>query len=113
MATAKKAETLIDAVDEINEALWEDPIYQSYAMAIYDFEAVEGKMVIDDVLMAIMIRDYAQGHVHENSVYIDLQDCKLAHIMKLRNQIMRRYKLSRKQRKSQLGEPPSGEEENT
>lgn len=86
--------TLNDYVDEIHLALWDDPHYQQLLRAVWVEETVEGSINADDLQAAAMIRQYAR----DNKV-VFVADKKLATIAKSLTVIMRRYRISRQERR--------------
>lgn len=90
--------SLNDAVDEIHKSLWEDEDYQRLLYATYDEHAVEGSLAADNIEAARMVRTYATkiGSVVARE--------KLATIAKALGVVLRRYGLSRKERRMQVGD---------
>jgi hypothetical protein len=89
--------TLNDYVDEITEKLYDNDEFRRFSEAVYDEDAVEGSLSIDNAKLAEMIRQYAV----ENNIPA-VSSKKLATIVKALNVVMRRYGLSRMQRKNLL-----------
>ena len=89
--------TLNDHVDEIHTALWGDPEYQKLLDAVYDDDAVEGSLAIDNSLAATRIRDWAKEHDHP---YVSGK--KLATIVKSLNIVLRRYGIGRTERRNMI-----------
>jgi len=89
--------TLNDHVDDIHQRLWNDPKYQTLLDAVYDEQAVEGSQSADNFLAAQRIRDWA---VKNGNTYVQQQ--KLASIVKALNVVLRRYGISRKQRRNMV-----------
>ena len=58
--------SLNDLVEQIHVALWPSQEYQDLWDAIFDEQAVNGSMSIDDVMAASMVREYAKEHRDEN-----------------------------------------------
>jgi hypothetical protein len=56
----KKKRTINDLVEEVIVRLWESEDFQRYLYPIYDSQAVEKSLEIDNVMMAIMIRNEAK-----------------------------------------------------
>jgi hypothetical protein len=56
----KKKITIVDLVDPIVVALWEDEKFGEYMKAVEDSGAVEGSIDVDDTMAAMMIREYAK-----------------------------------------------------
>jgi len=93
--------TLNDYVDDIHKALWSrnSAEYRALLDAVYDEDAVEGSLSIDNAKAAEMIRDYAN---RSDIPYISSK--KLATIVKALNVVLRRYKMTRKERAIRLGD---------
>jgi hypothetical protein len=106
---ARKSPTLQnlnDHVDSIHVALFAaNERYQKLLDAVHDEEAEEGSLSADNLLAAMMIREYAQKN---DNPYVARK--KLATIVKSLNVVLRRYHMSRKERAQSIhGEPVSGE----
>lgn len=90
-----------DWVREIYDKLWEDPEhgkeFRELLDAVYKWDTVEGSFGADDLLAAIMIRNYAKQH----DVPI-VQDMKLMSIKTSLNYVMRKSGHSRKQRRDMV-----------
>jgi hypothetical protein len=87
--------TLNDYVDDIHKALWDnDEKYRRLLDAVYDEDAVEGSLAIDNAKAAEIIRDWAT----EGKRVPYIADKKLATIVKALNTVLRRYKMTRKER---------------
>ena len=100
--------TLNDLVEEIHLKLWDTQEYQDYIDAVYDEQAVEGSLAADNIKAAEMIRDYAREQKSDNK----LATQKLATISKALGVVLRRYDISRKERRDMIhGEnvPGNGE----
>jgi hypothetical protein len=92
--TMKAVRTLNDDVDDIHVALWENnEEYMRLLDAVYDEDAVEGSLAIDNAKAAEMIRDYAKRN---GVTYV--ANKKLATLVKSLNVVLRRYRITRKQR---------------
>jgi len=93
--------TLNDYVDDIHKALWgaADEAYRELLDAVYDEDAVEGSLSIDNAKAAELIRDYAKDPAHPIP-YVASK--KLATIVKSLGVVLRRYKMSRKERAGQV-----------
>lgn len=93
----KAKRTINDLVEDIHKLLIsskEGESYLAYLNAVYDEQAVEGSLSADNVFAAKMIRDRAEkidGH--------PLQKEKVATISKALGIVLRRYHLSRKERR--------------
>jgi hypothetical protein len=89
--------TLNDQVEEIHLSLLEDKDYIALLASVYDEDAVEGSCAADNIMAAHKIRDYA---LEKN---LSCKKVKLATISKALNVVMRRYSVSRKERRNMLG----------
>ena len=85
--------TLNDVVHSYHVAMWEDPQYHRYLDAVYDEDAVEGSLALDNGEAARMIRERAIAADDKR-----LATKKLATISKALNVVLRRYGISRKER---------------
>lgn len=72
-----------------------DEKYVALLRATYDQHAVEGSLAADNVLAAIMIREKAK-----DIDYVDVAHEKLGIINLALGVVLRRYKMSRKQRRN-------------
>jgi len=90
-----KLKPLNDQVEEVVEQLIEDAKFNRYLQAVYDEQAVEGSLAADNIGAAIMIREKAL-----ELGYSSLADEKWATISKALGVVLRRYGLSRKERKN-------------
>lgn len=100
--TMMAQKNLNDEVDEIHFALWSDQSYQDYLDAVYDEQAIEGSLAFDDSEAARAIRTYAQ--MDANRVrYPRTAREKLAIIAKALHVVLRRYHISRKERRMTIG----------
>ena len=86
--------TLNDEVESVHARLCEDEAYIRLLDAVYDEQAVEGSLSADNTLAAMKIRDLA--HKLQSPVKIE----KLATISKSLGVVLRRYGLSRKERRA-------------
>jgi hypothetical protein len=90
----KQRPTLNDDIESLMLSVWEDDQFQSYLDAVYDEQAVEGSLSIDNAKAAELLRDKAikTGNrvAHE----------KLASIVKSLNVVLRRYGFSRMERRN-------------
>lgn len=108
---SKVSRTINDLVEDIHRRLLSDPQrsadYQKLMAAIYDEQAVERKLIADDVLCAQMIREKAS----EDDTYVDLAKESLGAIMQAHQVVLRRYGQSRKDRRDTVGgvRVPDGE----
>lgn len=89
-----KLKPLNDQVEEVFEQLVEDAKFNRYLQAVYDEQAVEGSLAADNIGAAIMIRERAL------ELGYSLADEKWATISKALGVVLRRYGLSRKERKN-------------
>ncbi|MGD9617437.1 MAG: hypothetical protein AB7H90_20255 [Alphaproteobacteria bacterium] len=89
-----KLKPLNDQVEEVFEQLIEDEKFNRYLQAVYDEQAVEGSLAADNIGAAIMIREKAL------ELGYSLADEKWATISKALGVVLRRYGLSRKERKN-------------
>jgi hypothetical protein len=85
---------LNDMVDELHNKLFEDPKYRAYLDGVWDEQCVEGSLAADNFKAAEMIRERA---VKENS---RVAHEKLATIVKSLGIVLRRYGISRKERRN-------------
>lgn len=85
--------TLNDVVHEYHIILWDDPQYRRYLEAVYDEDAVEGSLAIDNGEAARMIRERAVASSDQR-----LASKKLATIAKALGVVLRRYGISRRER---------------
>lgn len=110
---SNRERTLNDLVEDVHMMLIDDPEqgdeYRAYLRAVYDAHAVEGSLAIDNGKAAELIRLRAKKiGSHE------LASEKLAPISMALNVVLRRYNMSRKQRRQMLnGEivPPDHNDE--
>lgn len=93
----KSLRTLNDQVEELYLMLFNDPEFTSYTEAVYDEQAVEGSLAIDNAKAAEMLRDKAREVGNE---YVSKQ--KLASLIKSMNVVQRRYGISRNERRSMV-----------
>ena len=87
---------LNDRVEEIHRALVEDENYLRLLYAVHDKQAIEGSLAVDNMMAARMIRDKAKG-----AGDLDVAHEKLTTIVKALNVVLRRYNISRKQRRAE------------
>jgi hypothetical protein len=93
-----KEPTLNDYVHSIHKALWKDPEYQKLLDAVHNEDAVEGSCDADDIFAAQRIRAHAVEHG------ISEVATRKAHtIATALRVVMRRYGLSRKERRNMIG----------
>ena len=89
-----KLKPLNDQVEEVLLVLIEDEKFYNYLQAVYDEQAVEGSLAADNIGAAMMIRDKAL------ELGYPLAQEKWATISKALGVVLRRYGLSRKERKN-------------
>lgn len=95
---------LNDYLDDIHISLWghsDDVIRERYRAAldaVWDEDAIEGSLAMDNGIAATIIRDYAK----EKSIP-QVATKKLATIVKSMNVVLRRYGMSRKERRMTVG----------
>lgn len=95
--TSELTKTLNDHVDEVHTILWEQEDYRRLFEAVYDEQATEGSLSADNFLAAIRIRSWASKN---GKSYI--QNQKLATIVKSLNVVLRRYHISRTERRNMI-----------
>jgi hypothetical protein len=102
----KSKRTLNDEVETVHLALADDEQYQAYLDPVYDSEAVEGSLSIDDAKASEMIREKAR-----EMAIVAIQNKNLATLVKALRVVLRRTGDSRDERRNKLhGEvvpPPS------
>jgi len=95
--------TLNDYVEDVHCALLtsddEGERYRALLDAVYDEDAVEGSLSVDNTLAAQMIRNHAAD---QNSKHM-LAGKKIATISKSLGVVLRRYNASRAERRNTLG----------
>ena len=89
--------TINDAVETIHAKLLDNEDYLRLIEGVFDEHAVEGSLAADNVMAAQKIREVAKK---ENS---PIAREKLATISKAINIVMRRYGVSRKERRNMVG----------
>jgi len=91
----KSVRTLNDYVEDVHLALWDDsPEYRQFLEAVWDSDAIEGSLSIDNTMAAIMLRDKAKN-IEGNPV----DKKKLDTIVKALGIVLRRYEFSRRERR--------------
>lgn len=75
-ALRTKERSVLDYVDDINEKLWEDPEYQQYLQPIDNATSVTGSTTGDDLMAAMMIRQYAKDN--RIAAVVDTKPTKIA-----------------------------------
>jgi len=83
-------------VQAIFLVLYDDAQFHAYRDAVYDDQAVEGSLAIDDVMSAIMVRDKAL----ELPDYEEVAYAKLSAIVRSIKVVERRLYASREKRRS-------------
>jgi hypothetical protein len=92
----KSERTLNDHVEDLHVMCWsESPDYRKYLEAVWDSDAVEGSLSIDNVKAAEMIREKART-IAGNPI----ANKKLDPIVKSLGVVLRRYQASRKERRN-------------
>lgn len=89
--------TINDQVEDIHLALLDDEEYIELLQAVYDEQAVEGSLSSDNNMAAIKIRNAAK------KMNNPVKDQKLATIIKALGVVLRRYGVSRKERRNMVG----------
>jgi hypothetical protein len=97
---------LNDMVEELHTKCYEDEKYRAYHDAVWDEQAIEGSLAADNIMAAAMIRERAKK---ENS---PVAREKLHTINKSLGIVLRRYGLSRKERRQTVDGQivPNGDE---
>ena len=91
---------LNDLVEEHHRALWDnDDYYRRLHEAVWDTDAVEGDMDIDDMKAAEMVRNAARKRDPSG----EIGKRNLATIVKCLRVIMRRYRSDRRSRRYSVG----------
>lgn len=90
----KSKRTLNDQVEDVVVSLVSNERFNALIAAVYDEQAVEGSLSADNIMAAILIRDKA-GKMG----YDELGKEKLATISKCLGVVLRRYGLSRRERR--------------
>jgi hypothetical protein len=95
----KTVRTLNDYVEDVHRALWDSSEkYRDYLEAVYDEDAIEGSLAVDDVFAAMLIRDGAQ-----NIPGSPVADKNISTIKRSLQVVLRRYHADRKRRKNTVG----------
>jgi hypothetical protein len=101
--------TLNDQTEDVILELWDNPQFKAYLHATWDADAQEGSLGADNVKAAEMVRD----HVRTHNPTSELATAKLAIIIKAMNVVLRRYGISRKERRNMVhGETVTVDETN-
>ena len=93
----KAERTLNDQVEDIHRSLIENAEYRRLLLAVRDSQSVEGSMSTDNVFAAILIREKAK------SIGSEVADEKIHTIVMALNVVLRRYRVSRKERANTVG----------
>jgi hypothetical protein len=93
----KAERTLNDLTEDMHRLLCDDDSYIAYLQAVYDSDAVEGSLAADNIMAAQMIRERAKKAGSE------MAKQSLATIGRCLGVVLRRYELSRKQRRDTVG----------
>jgi hypothetical protein len=91
---SKKNQTLNDQVQSLHLILWPKSEYKAYLDAVWKENAVEGDLFVDDIMACEMIRTQA---VKSGNAYVANQP--LAAIRKALLVVMRRFQISRRERR--------------
>jgi hypothetical protein len=95
VSAIRRKPTFIDLVEEVFRDIYERERFHQLVQARYNHEAVEGSTALDDFLAASMLRERAL----EMGI-IEVGKAQLNDIKKALNHVMRRYNMSRKQRRA-------------
>lgn len=96
--TLKEERSLNDLVEDVHRVLVdESDDYRRYLWAVHDTQAKEGSLSADNIMAAQLIRQKATDQKTE------VADEKLATIVMALGVVLRRYNVSRKQRRNLLG----------
>ena len=98
MRKLKRERTINDLVEDVLVRLWENTAFMKYIEAVDDPGSVEGYRWVDDVKAAEMIRDTAR-----KAEIAELAEQRLGTIINAMHVVLRRYGISRKQRKNTIG----------
>jgi hypothetical protein len=90
--------TLNDYVEDLHLKAWADPKYQQFLEAVYDEDAVEGSLSADNISAAQLLRELAR-----KEAIVQVASRKLATIVKALNVVLKRYRMTRKERALTLG----------
>lgn len=94
----KSKRTLNDQIEEIHLQLYEkNDRYKELLEAVWDSDAVEGSLAIDNVMAAEMIREQA---IKTSNVEVSRR--KLDTIVKCLGVVLRRYGFTRKERRNTI-----------
>jgi hypothetical protein len=90
----KKSYSLNDMIEKHHLSLYSDEDYQAVLEAVHPEQALEGSLIADDFEAARLIREHARG---QGDGYVAKQ--KLDTIRKSLQIVLRRYGISRKERR--------------
>jgi len=88
---------LNEQVEILHIILWADEHYKQWLQAVWDSDAIEGKVYLDHAEGARMIRE--QAKIHNMT---DITKQKLATIIKALRVVLRRYGIDPKTRKANI-----------
>jgi len=98
--------TLNDYVEELHIIAWEQDEYRNLLEAVYDEDAIEGSLAVDNVKAAEYLRTLARREEGRSPM---VAGKKLATIVKALNVVLRRYHMSRYERAQTIGGQMMGE----
>lgn len=104
----KAKPTINDQVESLFLALYERPEFQRYSDAIYDEQAITGNLALEDGKLAEMIVELAK----ERGI-IEVMNAKLWLVVKVIRVVLRRYGLSRLERRNMSPAEPGLDENDT
>lgn len=94
----KTDRTFNDLVEELHKRVWdESENYRRFLHAVWDAQAVEGSLAMDNSEAARILRNKAK------EIGSEVADEKLHPIVQALNIVLRRYGASRKQRRNMIG----------
>jgi len=96
------ARNLNDDVEQIHLRLWEKEEYQKYFRPIWRAESIEGNFLIDEAMAAMQVRAYAINAGNDFPIAKD-RDTKLQAIVNSLHVVLKRYGLTRKERRRTVG----------
>lgn len=99
--------SLTDLVEHIHIGLWDDASYRALWNATFDDEAVEGSVLADTFSAALRVRAVAVAGVQENGFLTLVANEKLARISKALCAVVRRYGISRSERRARVADAPA------
>ena len=92
--TLKRTSTLNDQVEQLVRKLIADAEFRKFIDAVSDEDSQEGKMYLDDVAAAMMLRAFAK----DNGEPVLVMDAKLATLIRSLKVVLRRFNAGRDQR---------------